>query len=97
MGHGDELDRESERQRGVAFNDARLLGELKMVSELLPHLATGGLATVIDWLADPVLQGTCTRGDAWGEEFRKAYDCVVDRVAIRVADSVAGDTPRHAG
>lgn len=90
MGDGDEFGHENERQRAVTFHDARLLGELKMVSELLPHLAIEGLATVVDWLADPVLQETCTRGDVWGEGFLKAYDCLVDRLAIRVADSVTG-------
>ncbi len=95
MGHGDEHDRQDARPMGVTFHDARLLGELKMVSDLLPHLATEGLATVVDWLADPVLKGTCARGDVWGEEFHKAYESVVDRLAIRVAESVAGDTWDH--
>ena len=81
----------------VSFHDARLLGELKMVSELLPHLLPAGVAAVVDWLADPVLQAMCARGDAWGEEFLKAYDSVVDRVAVRVADSAAGDVERRDG
>ena len=28
----------------------------------------------------------CARGDIWGEEFLKAYESVVDRVAMRVAE-----------
>ena len=92
MDHGDEG---NDIRMGVTFHDARLLGELKMVSDLLPHLATEGLATVVDWLADPLLQETCARGDLWGDEFLKAYDAVVDRVAIRVAESIAGDPWGH--
>ena len=87
---GDEL-RGDDRQLRVTFHDARILGELKMVSDLLPYLAPDGLATVVDWLADPVLRDTCTRGDIWGEEFLKAYDSVVDRLAVRVAESIAGE------
>ncbi len=88
---GQEFEPTNEKPLGVTFHDARLLGELKMVSDLLPHLASGGLATVLDWLGDPVLKQMCTRGDVWGEEFLKAYDSVVDRLAVRVADSVPGD------
>jgi hypothetical protein len=97
MDDGDELGRDNGRHTGVTFHDARLLGELKMVSTLLPHLATEGLATVVDWLADPVLQGMCTRRDVWGEEFLNAYDSVVDRVALRVADMVAGESQPDGG
>lgn len=91
VGYGDEF-RRDDKPAGVNFHEARLLGELKMVSDLLPHLATEGLATVVDWLADPALRQMCARGDAWGHEFLRAYDSVVDRLAVRVADSVAGDT-----
>ena len=95
MGYGDEFEPETHRPAGVTFHDARLLGELKMVSELLPHLATDGFATVVDWLADPVLKDMCARDDGWGREFLRAYDSVVDRLAVRVADLVAGDTWGH--
>ena len=94
MGCGDEF-RPDDKPAGVTFHDARLLGELKMVSDLLPHLASEGLATVVDWLADPVLRQMCARGDVWGHEFLRAYDSVVDRLAVRVADSIAVDTWGH--